>query len=71
MSDLIDRNFAIGVIMEQPGNMDKKTAKELLSRIPSANQLTKADFAELRHRFGEYVEFIVQDMISGKGERWK
>ena len=34
MSDLIDRNFAIGVIMEQPGNMDKKTAKELLLRIP-------------------------------------
>jgi hypothetical protein len=70
MNDLINRNFAIAVIMEQPGNMDKEKAKELLLRIPSENQLTKTDFAELRDRFGEYVEFVVQDMISGKGERW-
>lgn len=33
--------------------------------------LTEEDYIELRDRFGEWVEFVVRDMISGKGERWK
>ncbi len=32
--------------------------------------LTEEDYLELHDRFGEYVEFVVRDMISGKGERW-
>ena len=32
--------------------------------------LTEEDYLELRDRFGESVEFVVRDMISGKGERW-
>lgn len=32
--------------------------------------LTEEDYKELRDRFGAYVEFVVRDMISGKGERW-
>lgn len=32
--------------------------------------LTEKDYLELHDRFGEYVEFVVRDMISGKGERW-
>lgn len=39
--------------------------------MPSAGLLSEEDFLELRDRFGEYVEFVVRDMISGKGERWK
>lgn len=37
----------------------------------SIEPLIEEDYAELRDRFGEYVEFVVRDMISGKGERWK
>ena len=33
--------------------------------------LDEHDLIELRHRFGKWVEFVVRDMISGKGERWK
>lgn len=37
--------------------------------IPSA--LTTEEYTELRDRFGAYVEFVVKDMVSGKGERWE
>ena len=33
--------------------------------------LTEGNITELRDRFGEYVEFIVRDMVSGKGKRWE
>ena len=33
--------------------------------------LDESDFNELRDRFGNFVEFIVRDMVSGRGERWK
>lgn len=33
--------------------------------------LTEVAMCELRHRFGDEVEFVVRDMLSGKGERWK
>lgn len=36
----------------------------------SAEPLTIEDYIELRDRFGESVEFVVRDMITGKGERW-
>lgn len=32
--------------------------------------LTEEDYLELHDRFGEDVEFVVRDMIDGKGERW-
>lgn len=43
----------------------------VVSKIPSAEPLTEEDYTELRDRFGEYVEFVVRDMIDGKGERWR
>lgn len=34
-------------------------------------KLTEIDVLELRHRYGEEVEYVVRDMLSGKGERWR
>ena len=31
----------------------------------------EADLTELEGRFGKYVRFVVEDMISGKEERWE
>lgn len=45
--------------------------ERLIDKAPSAEPLTEEDYTELRDRFGEYVEFVVRDMISGKEERWK
>lgn len=45
-----------------------------INKLPYVNPqepLTEEDYKELRNRFGAYVEFIVRDMISGKGERWE
>lgn len=39
--------------------------------ISNGTPLKDEDFTELRDRFGNEVEFVVRDMISGKGERWK
>ena len=43
--------------------------KELFA-LPSVEPLSESDIIELRDRFGEDVEFVVRDMLSGKGERW-
>ena len=48
-----------------------KMLERLIDKAPSAEPLTEEDYTELRDRFGEYVEFVVRDMITGKGERWK
>lgn len=48
----------------------KLNAEMNIQILPSAEPLTERDYTELRNRFGEYVEFVVRDMISGKGERW-
>ena len=29
------------------------------------------DLQELEDRFGKYVRFVVEDMMSGEGRRWK
>lgn len=43
----------------------------ILGHVPKAEPLTEADYNELRDRFGEWVEFVVRDMIEGRGERWE
>lgn len=70
MSDLIDRGSVMEIIL-MPQNVSITEQLEMLKKLPSAEPLTEEDYIELRDRFGEYVEFIVRDMISGKGERWK
>ena len=51
-----------------------KTICTAIKALPSADvqphQLTEEDLTELRHRFGNKVERVVRDMISGKEERW-
>ena len=32
--------------------------------------LSQEDLIELEDRFGEYVRFVVEDMLSGEGKRW-
>ena len=76
MSDLIDKREALKALREiyirgnglRPATVDMINAVKFL---PSAEPLTEEDYTELRDRFGEYVEFVVRDMITGKGERWK
>lgn len=29
------------------------------------------DLNEIEDRFGKFVRFVVEDMVTGKGERWK
>ena len=70
--DLIDRKQAIDAIEKVPdGNWRSIRYSEEIKTLPSAEPLTEEDYAELKDRFGGYVEFIVRDMIDGKGERWK
>ncbi len=80
MSDYISRQAAIETIR----NLDDYTctqkavilgdAMNVIAKLPSADvqphQLTEEDLTELRHRFGNKVERVVRDMISGKEERW-
>lgn len=32
--------------------------------------LNEIDLCELEYRYGKQVRFVVEDMMSGKGERW-
>ena len=34
-------------------------------------KITEEDILELKHRYGDEVEFVVRDMISGEGKRWE
>lgn len=85
MSDLISRQAAIDSIEEHLRCGDElylltdtdkvlnhgfEIAASCVYNLPSAEPLTEEDYIELRDRFGEFVEFVVKDMISGKGERW-
>lgn len=83
MNDLISRQAASDVIEKifpadpmhneytQGVTCGAALAMEFIKQLPSAEPLTEEDYTELRDRFGEYVEFVVRDMITGKGERWK
>lgn len=50
----------------------KTECDEIRKQIEKAAEpLAEEDYTELLDRFGEYVEFVVRDMITGKGERWR
>lgn len=44
---------------------------DVLKALPSAHPLTETDLLELEHRFGEFVRFVVEDMLSGEEKRWE
>ena len=83
MSDYIDRQAAREALQKEidkaiPPFTDTigaircgvRLSRNIIEDLPSAQPLTDADYMELRDRFGREVEFVVEDMISGKGERW-
>lgn len=81
MRDLIDRQKAFDALIFESRIVDgyyteyeriikEEDAIEAISMLPSAEPLTEKDYAELRDRFGEYVEFVVRDMVSGEDKRW-
>ena len=73
MKDSIYRQAAIDdikAVYEWHDTVTEDRILDHLHRLPSAEPLTEEDYTELRDRFGEYVEFVVRDMITGKGERW-
>lgn len=44
--------------------------KKPVEVLPPVQVLSEEDLIELEDRFGAFVRFVVEDMISGKGERW-
>ena len=58
-----DMTFKIATIGEPCEDCKYKSMAE-------QEPLTEEDYKELHDRFGDYVEFVVRDMVSGKGERW-
>ena len=45
--------------------------KALEQEPTNKNYLSEEDILELKHRYGDEVEFVVRDMISGEGKRWE
>lgn len=43
---------------------------DIHTRVQCLDNRSLIDFEELRHRFGEEVEFVVRDMVTGEGRRW-
>lgn len=76
MKDYIDKEWVTYTLTEYAHNIDprgflSRGIKGIIRTAPAARFPSEEDYTELRDRFGEYVEFVVRDMISGKGERWK
>ena len=73
MSDLIDRQAAIDAVLDAIYDDEywKEQVERAISALPSAHPITETDLIELEDRFGKYVRYVVEDMISGKEERWK
>lgn len=49
----------------------RNMAIQSLESSCSVPPLSETDLLELEHRFGEWVRFVVEDMLTGKGERWE
>ncbi len=69
--DLISRQDAYKVL----SNIHRSTEEQImlknaLDRVPTRKPLTQQDYQELNDRFGDFVEFVVRDMIEGREERW-
>ena len=81
MSDLISRQALQKAMYERAFETDGDTMwqsgcwvryraiEDVIKSQQSAEPLTEEDYIELRDRFGEGVEFVVRDMISGKENR--
>ena len=67
MSDLINRQEAIDDLRRRDPSQIWDTAdiEVWINELPSAEPetLSETDLIELRDRFGNYVEFVVRDMM--------
>ena len=41
-----------------------------LGIVPSMALLSEEDLIEIQDRFGDYVRFVIEDMMSGENKRW-
>lgn len=76
MKDFIDKEKALYDLEVYAYKIDpmgffSSGIKRIIEAIPTERLLSEDDYTELRDRFGEFVEFVVRDMASEKGERWK
>lgn len=60
------------VNFEEPTTKDDAPENNVGNIEPTTkNDLSEEDILELKHRYGDEVEFVVRDMISGEGKRWE
>lgn len=76
MKDYIDKEWVIIALKSYAYNLEPTGVLEnaihgIIRTAPTARFPSEEDYTELCDRFGEDVEFVVRDMISGKGEGWK
>ena len=69
--DAVHRNYDTIIDFRSDGETVATSVEDILIMLPSAQPLSEIDLIELRDRFGEYVRYVVEDMLSGKGERWE
>lgn len=62
-NDCLDCQYVSGVYCQMSGG----SACWAIFNAPTI----EIDLQELEDRFGKYVRFIVEDMMSGEGKRWK
>ena len=67
--------FNLDSLMPQMTAMLWYAIKDIMEEIVKIKEskiapLTEEDYLELHDRFGEYVEFVVRDMVSGEDKRW-
>ena len=80
MSDLISKEKLkddIAVLLEENNYLiDEWLANcidDVIDEQPTieAEPTDRINLQELEDRFGKYVRFVVEDMISGEGKRWE
>lgn len=69
-TDYISRQEALKAIKFAEPDCEYEAVEAVPPADVQPHQLTEEDLTELRHRFGNKVERVVRDMISGKEERW-
>ena len=71
MNDYISRKDVLNLVRigYLVSNSNSRKIVDHINAIPAV--LTESDLQELEDRFGAFVRFVVEDMLSGKGERWE
>lgn len=59
----------MAIIPYKPLEGDFRSARQAWCPLEEAEPTDRIDLQELEDRFGKYVRFVVEDMISGEGKR--